>query len=87
MKNLGPLDPSTWYFGTYSLTEEVHDWKKMQLDVEVSPPVIVLNPNSQGSSSPLSYLTNIASPSQSSNFATRGTNIVVKLQTPSYNTF
>ena len=45
----------------------------MQLDVEVSPPANIWNLSSQDSSSPLGKLTDIASPSQVSNFANRGT--------------
>ena len=46
---------------------------KMQLDVEMSPPANnVWHLNSEGSSSALGKLIDIATPSQVSNFATRG---------------
>ena len=49
---------------------------KMQLDVEMSPPANnVWHLNSQGSSTALGKLTDIASPSQVSNFATRGASV------------
>ena len=47
----------------------------MQLDVEVSPPGNVWNLSSQGSTLPLGKRIDIASPSQVSNFATRGTSV------------
>ncbi len=48
-----------------------NELKKMQLDVEMSPPANnVWHLNSKGSSSALGKLIDIASPSQVSNFAT-----------------
>ncbi len=48
----------------------------MQLDIEMSPPANnVWHLNSQGSSSRLGKLIAIASPSQVSNFATRGASV------------
>ena len=60
----------------FQVTDKVEFRQKMQLDVQISPPVCVCNPIFQDASSPfLGKLSKIGSPSQVSIFTTIGASV------------